>query len=229
MLRRGHTDLIGWQISIIGTTYAVIVGFMLFAVWSNFELADVNAETEANCLVNLHRFAQALPPAQRSEVQKLTEDYADVMLNEEWPAMARVSTSANATRITQQLWKAVVEGEPRTASEQASLDHAMVQLTSMTEHRRVRQLQSEATLPWILWAVLIVGAAITIMSVCLFGSENTPLHLSLIVALALMLSLALVAIADINRPFQGAVHVMPRGFERAQQTFADYHAAGKAK
>lgn len=31
--RRAYNDLIGWQLSILGTTYAVILGFMLFAVW----------------------------------------------------------------------------------------------------------------------------------------------------------------------------------------------------
>jgi len=34
--RRAHNDLIGWQLSVLGTTYAVIVGFMLYTVWINF-------------------------------------------------------------------------------------------------------------------------------------------------------------------------------------------------
>ena len=31
--RRAHNDLIGWQLSVLGTTYAVIIGFMLYTVW----------------------------------------------------------------------------------------------------------------------------------------------------------------------------------------------------
>ncbi len=34
--RPNQNDLIGWQLSILGTTYAVILGFMLYAVWSEF-------------------------------------------------------------------------------------------------------------------------------------------------------------------------------------------------
>ena len=30
--RRQYNDLIGWQLSILGTTYAVILGFMLYTV-----------------------------------------------------------------------------------------------------------------------------------------------------------------------------------------------------
>ena len=45
--RSAHNDLIGWQLSIFGTTYAVILGFMLYAVWGSFGEAELN--------VDLHR------------------------------------------------------------------------------------------------------------------------------------------------------------------------------
>ena len=39
--RPNQNDLICWQLSILGTTYAVILGFMLYAVWNEFETARV--------------------------------------------------------------------------------------------------------------------------------------------------------------------------------------------
>ena len=59
--RRPHNDLIGWQLSVLGTTYAVIVGFMLYTVWINFGAADLNADAEANSLVNVYRLSDGLP------------------------------------------------------------------------------------------------------------------------------------------------------------------------
>ena len=32
--RTEHNDIIGWQISVLGTTYAVILAFMLWNVWT---------------------------------------------------------------------------------------------------------------------------------------------------------------------------------------------------
>jgi hypothetical protein len=58
------------------------------------------------------------------------------------------------------------------------------------------------------------------LSSCMFGIDNFILHALQVVSLTLLLSLILVAIADIDRPFQGVVHVHPSGFERARQTFA---------
>src|ERR1700749_2315857 len=62
--RRAHNELIGWQLSVLGTTYAVIIGFMLYTVWVDFGAADLNADAEASALTNLYRLADGLEPTQ---------------------------------------------------------------------------------------------------------------------------------------------------------------------
>ncbi|MDQ2712684.1 MAG: hypothetical protein M3Y24_10725, partial [Acidobacteriota bacterium] len=97
--RRQHNDVIGWQISFLGTTYAVIIAFMLSDVWTAYQAAETNAEIEANALVNMFRVAQGLPPAQQSAIQQLTKHYAELMISEEWPAMT-TGTFGTASRRT---------------------------------------------------------------------------------------------------------------------------------
>lgn len=87
--RRQYNDLIGWQLSILGTTYAVILGFMLYTVWTSFGEADLNVDFEANALVNLYSLADGLPETQRTQLQTLARSYADTVIDEEWPQMAR--------------------------------------------------------------------------------------------------------------------------------------------
>jgi ABC-type branched-subunit amino acid transport system permease subunit len=91
----------------------------------------------------------------------------------------------------------------------------------MSQRRRVRELESQSRLPNILWAVLLIGGGITTLSCCLFGTANFKLHCVQVISLTLLLALALVAIADIDRPFQGSVHVNPSGFERARYTLQE--------
>src|ERR1700760_1711686 len=69
--RHPHNDVTGWQLGILGTTYAVILGFMLYAVWTEFDTATQNVEMEANSLTNLYRLAEGLPGASRIGGQKL--------------------------------------------------------------------------------------------------------------------------------------------------------------
>jgi hypothetical protein len=221
-LRRVHNDLIGWHVSVIGSTYAVIIGFMLFAVWSNFEIAESNTESEANCLVNVVRSSKGLAAASHEQIRRLATQYVNVMLADEWPAMARGQVSGESHAIIQQLWIVVTASEIHNAREQTSLDHTLGELATMTHYRRSRQLQVSSYLPGILWLVLIVGATITISSACLFGTASFQLHLIQVTMLALMISAVLVAIADINLPFQGSVHIGPAAFERALGAIADF-------
>src|SRR5580658_5560623 len=218
--RRDHNDIIGWQVGVLGTTYAVILGFMLYAVWTSFQDANVNAETEANCLVSVFRVANGLPAEQRDEVHTLARRYADIVITQEWPRMAGGDFGHAGPETVEQLWSAVLQTKPDSFAQQTAMNLALTEIDSMTEHRRLRQLQSQSKLPAILWIVLIVGGIITMLSSCMFGIDNFILHALQVVSLTLLLSLILVAIADIDRPFQGVVHVHPSGFERARQTFA---------
>jgi len=225
--RREHNEIIGWQVSVLGTTYAVIMGFMLYAVWTDFNSATMTADSEANCLVNVFRLSEGLAPAERDQIQKLSREYADAMINEEWPAMSEGNLSLNGHRIVTQLWAVAVQAKPASLGEQTSWNHVLSELTKMTDYRRLRELQSKSKLPGILWTVLIVGGVITTLSSCLFGTDNFKLHAIQVFSLSLLLALALVAIADIDRPFRGAVHVNPLGFEHARDTFAESKAGFK--
>lgn len=216
--RKAHNDVIGWQISIIGTIYAVMIGFMLYAVWANFQSAETNVNGEANALINIYRTADGLPAAQRSAIQKASVNYAEAVLTHEWNTMRDAGTAHAAQPFMMQLWAVMTQTPTQNFSQQVNLHQCMAELSKMTEHRRIRILQSGSAMPTILWAVLVMGGLITVASCGLIGSENVTLHFALIFALSLLISLALVAVGDIDQPFRGSVHVAPNAFIRAQET-----------
>ncbi|HTU50712.1 MAG TPA: DUF4239 domain-containing protein [Acidobacteriaceae bacterium] len=221
--RSVHNDVIGWQIAILGTIYAVMIGFMLYAVWNNFQTAETNANNEANNLVNLYRAADGLQEPQRDLIQQTARAYATQVITQEWPTMHTDEPGKGEERFgghqyVMKLWAATTQTPTANLQQQASLRQVMIELSSMTEHRRIRLLESRTKMPNILWGVLVMGGMITIASSCLIGSENVPLHFVLIISLSLLVSLALVAIGDIDRPFQGSVHVSSTAFQQAEDT-----------
>lgn len=219
--RHAHNDLIGWQLSILGTTYAVMLGFMLYTVWSNFGAADLNADSEANALANVYRLAEGLPDLQRGQLQALARSYADTVINQDWPQMAADQVPEASHKLNQDMWRTLMSIKSGSATEIIAEDHALSELSSLTEHRRIRLLQNAFRLPTVLWFVLIIGGATTISSAAMFGSASAPLHALQVSAFSLVVALVLVAIADIDRPFQGSVHVTDFAFRRAQRTMQD--------
>ncbi len=215
--RHVHNDLIGWQLSILGTTYAVILGFMLYTVWNNFGVANLNADNEANALGNIYRLAEGLPQPQRGQIEALARAYADTVINQDWPQMAAGEVPEATHKINQDMWRTLMSVKNGSPTEIIAEDHALTELSALTEHRRMRLVQNAFRLPSVLWCVLIIGGAVTIVSASMFGSANASLHALQVFAFSLLIALVLVAVADIDRPFHGAVRVSNYSFQRAQR------------
>jgi hypothetical protein len=219
---RRHTenDLVGWQLSVLGTTYAVTLGFMLYTEWTNFYAAELNVELEANSLRNIYRLAQALP-RKRAEIEALTISYARAVIEKDWPEMARGRLPEESHEVNEYLWKALLTAEATTSTEINAADHALSELSTLTQHRRTRLLQTNYQLPGIFWAVLLVGGVLTIVSVSVFGSRNPRIHTMQVLFLTLLITLVMLAIANVDRPFRGWVHVSDFAFRRAQDTMRE--------
>jgi hypothetical protein len=219
--RQVHNDLIGWQLNIIGTTYAVILGFMLYTVWTDFGSAILNVDLEASALRNVYRLAEGLPEQQRAQFQTQSRAYAQAVIDHDWPDMARNVIPEQSHEINQAMWKTLMSVKLASPSEIVAEDHALTELSALTEHRRTRLLQSKYQLPIIFWAVLLIGGVLTMTSASMFGSGNPRLHALQVFSFTLLITLVLLAIADVNHPFRGWVHVSNYAFERAQENMRD--------
>jgi len=219
--RQVHNDLIGWQLNIIGTTYAVILGFMLYTVWTDFGAANLNVDLEASALRNVYRLAEGLPEQQRAQLQMQARSYADAVVNQDWPGMASDEIPEESHQINQAMWKTLMSVKLATPSEIVAEDHAISELSVLTEHRRTRLLQSKYRLPAIFWCVLLIGGFLTITSASMFGSANPRLHALQVFSFTLLITLVLLAISDVNQPFRGWVHVDDYPFVRAQANMKD--------
>ncbi|HLX86487.1 MAG TPA: DUF4239 domain-containing protein [Terriglobales bacterium] len=219
--RHVNNNLIGWQLSVLGTTYAVILGFMLYTVWNDFGLANLNVENEANDMANLYRIAAGLPDPQKGQIETLVRSYADSVTHQDWPQMAADQIPETSGKINQELWKTLMSVRAASPTENIALDHALSELSALTEHRRIRVVQSAFRLPSVLWCVLIIGGVVTIASTAMFGSANRFLHAFQVFCFSLLVALVLLAVADIDRPFQGSIHVSDYAFQRAQTHMQD--------
>src|ERR1700679_3095061 len=106
--RQAHNDLIGWQLNILGTPYAVILGFMLYTVWTDFVAANFNVDLEASSLRNVYRLAEGLPEQQRVQLQSESRTYAEAVINQDWPEMARDQVPEESHNINQAMWKTLM-------------------------------------------------------------------------------------------------------------------------
>lgn len=213
--RKIINDVNAWQMGVLGTTYGVILGFMLFTVWTDFRAAEIDVALETASLLNVDRIAAGLPSQQREAMRELTVKYAAAVVNQEWPAMQTQQENHAGGVVLRQMWQVLIAAQAMTTAETSSVDHVTTAMSNLGERRRLRQEQHENSLPGVLWVLLIVGGVATVISSCLLGNDKKWLHYCQVMALTFVVSVTLAAIADLARPFEGAVAVKPTPLQRA--------------
>ncbi len=225
--RKESNDFTGAVVAVIGTTYAVILAFTLSGVWYMFQGAQANEEQEANALTNVYRIATQLQDPSAAPIQALCLRYAENALRREWPAMQHDEMTPEGGDMINQFWRLAGQAQAHAQPDAIAAYQLMEELRGLTQYRRLRVMQSRESLPGILWTVLITGGIITVAACCFFGVDNFRFHILQVLVLSFLISLVLVAIADIDRPYQGFVRVSPQGFENAFLTMQQKYGTGK--
>jgi Protein of unknown function (DUF4239) len=224
--RKQHNDVAGFIYAVLGVAYAVLLGLMLIAVWEKWEAAETITTDEADELAGIFWFAHALPQPEGRHIQELVRSYDQVVVEQEWPLMAQGSSSPKAADTLDELRATILGLKPTTDAKQMGYDQMryeemLVQLHELGNARRERLLAAGQGLPPILWVVLLLGGVITVSFTYLFGLNNTLVHLLMVAALALIISMSLFTVAALDYPFNGDIRIHPSAYENDLERFRE--------
>jgi fumarate reductase subunit D len=217
--REEHNNVAGFIYAVLGVAYAVLLAFVVIAVWQDYETAQTNVESEAHELAGLYFLASRLPEPERTRLQDLARRYARVVVVEEWPMMERGQTSPRADTLLRQLRLELLRFDPHTEGEQVLYEQGLTNLHEALDARRSRLLEVREGIPNLLWVVLVVGGVITVSFTYLFGLKSNLAHALMVAALTLLICGILFTIGEFNNPFSGVVEVRPEAFREALHSF----------
>jgi hypothetical protein len=213
--RKRYNDVMGWQFGVLGTTYAVILGFMLSSVWTSYTVASGDVSGEATAALNVFRSAENLPKPYSDQLRGLATEYAKDVVDREWPAMARDEEIKDGDGVIASMWVVSSDSLKVVAADSRAATSVRFAIRNLQDRRERRREQYRSHLPPIMWAVLVGGALLVIASSCLSGTENLMLHYFHVLSISTLILLMLSAIADIARPFGGGTSLDPSAFREA--------------
>jgi protein-S-isoprenylcysteine O-methyltransferase Ste14 len=218
--REEQNNAAGFIYAVLGVAYAVLLAFVVIAVWQDYKTAQTTAESEANELAGVYFLASQLPEPQRTRLQDLARRYARVVVEEEeWPMMERGQTSPHADSLLRQLRLELLQFDPRTRGEQVLYERGLTDLHDAIDARRSRLLEVREGIPHLLWVVLVLGGVITVSFTYLFGLKSNLAHALMVAALTLLICTILFTIAEFNNPFSGPVEIQPEAFREVLRSF----------
>jgi hypothetical protein len=211
-----HHDVAGFLVAVVGVLYAVVLGFLVVAVWSAFDSAQRNADSEAGELAEIFMTAQALPQADRARIQVACADYAFEVRDREWPMLrdGRQDGRARAMLVTiarSVAWSpSVAHPVPDQALREAAVRQALfMSLHEMSMERRQRLLDADSHLPALLYLALILDGAFVLAFVFLFGVEDRTLQLVMTGLVVASIGVLFGVIVAFDHPYAGGLRVSP--------------------
>jgi hypothetical protein len=212
-IRRVHNDVAGFIIAIVGVIYAVLLAFIAVFTWENFNKAQDTAELEANMVANLYVDSAGLPPKMAFSVRRDLRDYARLVIDKEWPAQQGGHVDTEAWMPLFKLNLAIARFRPAasTGPIEAEILHTANQLY---EARRDRLVAAASGIPNVMWAVTLLGGALTVGFSFLFGVPNFRIHLIMTGMLSASLALVIVLIVALDYPFRGQLSISSDVYRR---------------
>ena len=215
-----HHDVAGFVYATIGVTYAVVLAFVVIAVWENYSATKEVADSEASAIGALFRLANGFPEPNRAAAQEALLTYTEDAIDEEWPAMTDDAAPSPRTSAALDDLYAVYEQPALVAAvNPEQYGESLARLNDLSVARRERILASNSGLPGILWVMLVSGGVLVVAFALLFGVESPYAQAAIVGALTVIISMLLFVAADMQHPFQGSITVQPEGLELVLRQF----------
>jgi Protein of unknown function (DUF4239) len=210
-----NNEVAGFKFAVIGVFYAVMLAFVVIAVWEDFRKTEAAVRDEAKAVVDLHRLTFALPVEGGAEIRDHLVAYTNDVREHEWATMAVGEPSDAVVKDLDRLSQAIFAVSPANSQQLALYEDALRLLAVMTDNRNERLDSSGGSMPWILWFVIIVGGLITLGYPAFFGTTNVAAQILMTAALAELVALAMLLGLAFDYPFTGDARISPAPFDHA--------------
>lgn len=179
---------------------AVVAKTKLFPVGEDEEPREDVAEYIAMMVSVL--YAVVLPEDRREPVREAARSYANHVVEVEWPRMvAREPLGGDGWSMLDRL-RAAGEAHSKDAmSHQIAAHEVLAQLGYVDDARRGREAAAQERLSPVQWTGLLIGGALTLAFMFLFGIRRNVTHVVMVMGLSGFIAFTVLLIHQLDAPF----------------------------
>lgn len=209
----GINDAISGAVQTIGVFYGITVGLIAVGVWNTHSSAEDVVSKEAAAIGALYRDVTGYPQPVREKLQNDLRGYTHALIEQIWPAQQEGRRIDVGTQLMDDFQARLYLHEPTTAGQTALHGETLRGFNELIAYRRLRIDAMSGSLSAVMWAVIWVGAAISISVGYLYRIEDARIHGILVALMAGFLGLVLFMIVINDRPFIGKNSIPPTPYQ----------------
>jgi hypothetical protein len=209
----GYHEVAGYLLSVVGTLYAVLLGFVVVDAMQHMQDVRGLVSMEASGLANIFLCAEGLPEPKAAEIRVLCHEYAEEVINDEWMTLRQGKYSQKTFHSVFKIWKVITTIDPSTERQQNIQQQLLQEICSMTQNHRTRVISATHGVAPVMWLVLIVGGVFTVIFTYFFGVANLKVQTLMTVLVSVTLSLNVYLVWVFGNPMASDLGVKPGPFQ----------------
>jgi hypothetical protein len=183
--------------------YGLAVALIAVSVFQTYSEASKVVTGEATALNAIYRDVSSYPEPIRSDLQKELRDYTDQVINQAWPSQRRGQIPSAGIERMSSFQGVLNKFEPATDGQKILHAETLHAYNLLIQARRQRLDAVNTGLPNVMWAVIVIGAFISLSASFFFRVEDVRLHCIEVLLLAVFIGLVIFMIVALDRPFRG--------------------------
>ena len=205
----GANDAVSGTVQAIGVFYGITVGLIAVGVWNTSSHAAELVSKEAVSIGSLFRDVSGYPSPIREDLRAKLRDYTVFVIEEAWPAqrIGRGQMINGGTERLDEFQHQLHSFQPANVSQSTLHAETLRAYNTFVEYRRLRVDAVGGGLSNVMWAVIWVGAAISIGIAYFFNIPDIKLHAILVALMGGFLAMVLFMIIINDKPFYGYVSI----------------------
>ena len=216
VLRENH-EVGGFIFNAFGLIYAVLVAFVVFVTWTEYDRSRENVDLEAIELTDLYHNSKAFPDSIKLQITSTIVSYINDVTGEEWKLLENGTASSSASESFIKLWTLYTSIDVKSLSNEPLYRESLRHLSDLGERRRTRIFDSRSSIPGVIWAVLLFGGFMTVIYTYFFCTKKVVTQFMMTAALTVLNTLILYMIFMLDNPFNGYIKIDASPFEYTLQ------------
>ncbi len=201
--RSDVNSIIGGVLSAFGVLFGILLGLIAVASYQNLSDVEAHVNSEASVMLALYRDVSDFPSPVNKQLQSQLQDYNRFIIEKEWSIQQQGNVPLGAWKKISMIRSSILDFEPQTNRDKLVQTEALKHLETLTEHGRYRRYAAIASIPSVMWYVMIVGTLINFGMLWLFNMKLTT-HFLLGGMFAFFLGALILMIAVLERPYRSS-------------------------
>jgi len=199
----------------IVAVYSILLAFVVVIVWEQYQNTGDRVQEESSKVFNLYRASYAFPDSTSGKVIRSTViDYVNSVVHEEFPAMEHDTTSTLTQHKYNKVWEMVYALKPVTDKEKVWYASMVESVNQFGEARIIRISDIDASIPGLMWKILLAGGIIIIVFAMLFKSNDNWLHFVKVLLFSTIIVFNLLLVYLLDHPYKGMLKIEPSAFTK---------------